>query len=108
MARRTGASTVTLTATAVVDHILGSLALFGALGLLAAVSSLPVWLRGAGTLAFAGSAATLVTLWLLRPREDTPSRAGVSWACWRACGAASSRWGARARSSCRSSSRRAV
>jgi peptidoglycan/xylan/chitin deacetylase (PgdA/CDA1 family)/uncharacterized membrane protein YbhN (UPF0104 family) len=68
MARRTGASMATLTATAVVDHLLGSVALFGVLGLTAAVSPLPVWLRSAGTLAFAGAGAALVVMWFARPR----------------------------------------
>ena len=70
MARRTGASMATLTATAVVDHLLGSLALFAALGLLAAVSPLPLWLRSAGTFAAAGAGGTLAALWLLRPRDS--------------------------------------
>jgi peptidoglycan-N-acetylglucosamine deacetylase len=68
MARRSGASMATLTATAVVDHLLGSVALFGALGLLAAVSSLPLWLRSAGSVAFAVAGGALLALWLLRPR----------------------------------------
>jgi peptidoglycan/xylan/chitin deacetylase (PgdA/CDA1 family) len=68
MARRTGASMATLAATAVVDHLLGSMALFGAVGLLAAASPLPVWLRSSGTLAFAAAGAALVSMWLVRPR----------------------------------------
>jgi uncharacterized membrane protein YbhN (UPF0104 family) len=76
MARRSGASMATLTATAVVDHLLGSVALLGVLGLMAAFSSLPLWLRSAGTIAFAGAGAALVALWLLRPRGELPPRAG--------------------------------
>ncbi|OFX24582.1 MAG: hypothetical protein A2V77_06465 [Anaeromyxobacter sp. RBG_16_69_14] len=68
MAGRTGASMATLAATAVVDHLLGSMALFGAVGLLAAASPLPVWLRSSGTLAFAGAGAALLSMWLVRPR----------------------------------------
>lgn len=69
MARRSGASMATLTATAVVDHLLGSVALFGALGLFAALSDLPVWLRSAGTVACGGAIAALASLWLLRPKR---------------------------------------
>ncbi len=77
MARRSGASTVTLTATAVVDHLLGSVALCGVLGLMAAFSGLPLWLRSAGIIAFAGAGAALLALWLLRPRGELPPRGGV-------------------------------
>ena len=70
MARRSGASMATLTATAVVDHLLGSVALFAALGLLAALSSLPGWIRTAGLLASAAAVSALLGLWLLRPREQ--------------------------------------
>ncbi len=69
MARRSGASMATLTATAVVDHLLGSLGLLAAIGLLAAASPLPVWLRTAGTFAVAGAGGALAALWLLRPRD---------------------------------------
>jgi peptidoglycan-N-acetylglucosamine deacetylase len=72
MARRTDASMATLTATAFIDHLLGSVALFAALGLLAAAAPVPVWLRSAGTGAFALAAAALVALWLIRPRGDAP------------------------------------
>jgi peptidoglycan/xylan/chitin deacetylase (PgdA/CDA1 family)/uncharacterized membrane protein YbhN (UPF0104 family) len=72
MARRAGASMATLTATAFIDHLLGSVALFAALGLLAALAPVPLWLRSAGTVASAGAAAALVALWLLRPRGDMP------------------------------------
>jgi len=79
MARRSGASMATLTATAVVDHLLGSVALFGALGLLAAASSLPLWLRSAGTVAFAAAGGALLALWLLRPRGSAPvARTGIA------------------------------
>ncbi|GEJ56420.1 lysylphosphatidylglycerol synthase domain-containing protein [Anaeromyxobacter diazotrophicus] len=76
MARRTGASMATLAATAVVDHLLGSVALFAVLGLMAALSGLPLWLRSAGTAAFAVAVGALAALWLLRPRgeaADAPS-----------------------------------
>jgi peptidoglycan/xylan/chitin deacetylase (PgdA/CDA1 family)/uncharacterized membrane protein YbhN (UPF0104 family) len=80
MARRTDASMATLTATAFVDHLLGSVALFAALGLLAAAAPVPVWLRSAGTVAFAGAVAALVALWLLRPRGPQPAvhRKGIA------------------------------
>jgi peptidoglycan/xylan/chitin deacetylase (PgdA/CDA1 family)/uncharacterized membrane protein YbhN (UPF0104 family) len=74
MARRSGASMATLTATAFIDHLLGSVALFAALGLLAAAAPVPLWLRSAGTLAAAGAGAALAGLWLLRPRGGEPSR----------------------------------
>lgn len=81
MARRTGASMATLTATAIVDHLLGSMALFGAVGLLAAASPLPIWLRSSGTLAFAGAGGALFSMWLVRPRggqrQATHGLAGV-------------------------------
>jgi peptidoglycan/xylan/chitin deacetylase (PgdA/CDA1 family)/uncharacterized membrane protein YbhN (UPF0104 family) len=79
MARRTGASTATLATTAVVDHLLGSMALFGVLGLMAAFSGLPLWLRSAGTAAFAVAGGALLALWFIRPREDaaSPSAHGV-------------------------------
>ncbi len=76
MARRSGASMATLTATAVVDHLLGSVALFGVLGLMAAFSGLPLWLRSAGTVASAGAGAALLALWLLRPRGEVAPRGG--------------------------------
>lgn len=68
MARRSGVSMATLAATAIVDHVIGSVALFGAVGLLAAASPLPVWLRSSGTLAFVGAGGALLAMWLLRPR----------------------------------------
>jgi peptidoglycan-N-acetylglucosamine deacetylase len=72
MARRSGMSMTTLAATAVVDHLLGSVALFGALGAYAAISSLPGSLRAAGTVACVASVAALALLWLLRPRDGRP------------------------------------
>lgn len=72
MARRSGASIATLAVTAVVDHLLGSTALFAVLGAMAAASSLPVWLRSAGTAACAAAIGVLIALWLLRPRAGAP------------------------------------
>jgi peptidoglycan/xylan/chitin deacetylase (PgdA/CDA1 family)/uncharacterized membrane protein YbhN (UPF0104 family) len=74
MARRAGASMATLTATAFIDHLLGSVALFAALGLLAAAAPVPLWLRSAGTVAAAGAGAALAGLWLLRPRGGEPAK----------------------------------
>jgi len=68
LARRSGASTAALAATAVVDHLLGAVALFALVGLAAAASGLPGWLRSAGTLAFPTAGGMLVALWFLRPR----------------------------------------
>ena len=68
MARCSGVSMATLTATAFVDHLLGSVALLGVTGLVAAVSELPGWLRTAGTGAFGVAGALLAALWILRPR----------------------------------------
>lgn len=76
MARRSGASMATLAATAVVDHLLGSVALFGVLGLMATFSGLPLWLRSAGTAAFAAAGGALLALWLLRLPEDAPRGQG--------------------------------
>ena len=85
MARRTGASMATLTATAFVDHLLGSVALFGVLGLMATFSGLPLWLRSAGSVAFAAAGGALVALWLLRPRagEARPPGHGLRGIVWR-------------------------
>ena len=69
MARRSGASMTTLAATALIDHLLGSVALFAALGLFAAFSSLPGWIRTAGMIACGAAVTALVALWFLRPRE---------------------------------------
>lgn len=73
MARCSGASMATLAATAVVDHLLGSLALLAALGLLAAASPLPIGIRSAGSIAVAGAGGALAALWLLRPRDGATS-----------------------------------
>ncbi len=78
MARRSGGSMAALTATAVVDHLLGSVALFGAVGMFTAVAPLPVWLRGAGTAAFAAAIAALFGMWLLRPRSPAAGKHGLA------------------------------
>jgi uncharacterized membrane protein YbhN (UPF0104 family) len=69
MARRSGGSTATLTATTVVDHLLGAVSLFAAVGIFAALSPLPLWLRSAGFVVCGGAIASLFALWLLRPRR---------------------------------------
>jgi uncharacterized membrane protein YbhN (UPF0104 family) len=70
MARRSGGSMATLTATTVVDHLLAAVSLFVAIGIFAALSSLPLWLRTAGIAVCGGSIAGLFGLWLLRPRGE--------------------------------------
>ncbi len=71
MSRRSGGSTATLTTTAVVDHLLGSIALLAAIGAAAIVWPLPAWIRGAGVGAATVALTLLVALWLVRPRHAT-------------------------------------
>ena len=75
LSRRTGGSAATLTTTAVVDHLLGSVALLAVIGVAAVVWPLPAWIRGAGALAAAVAITILAALWIVRPRKNPAHQA---------------------------------
>ena len=76
--RLSGGSTATFTATAVVDHLLGAVALFGAIGLFTSLAHLPLASRRAGLLACGVTLLALVALWLVRPRARASTGGGGS------------------------------
>ena len=75
LARRTGASTMTLAATTLVDHLVNTAALLATVACLAAASDLPAWLRSASLLSLAAAALALGALWLMRPPLAPPAAA---------------------------------
>jgi uncharacterized protein (TIRG00374 family) len=77
MARRTGGSTATLATTAVVDHLIGVVALVAALSIAAIAWQMPVWVRRAGMLASGLAVASLVALWAAGPARRG-ARGGVA------------------------------